>query len=68
MDDFEPYVLDGPLALEISYKNYLPAEVMAYLPVVERVDAHTIRFVARDAVELSKFIEFVLSYGAGIAP
>jgi D-amino peptidase len=68
LDDFRPYRMQAPLRLEISYKNYMPAEVMAYLPVVERVDAHTIRFEARDAVELSKFIEFAMSYGASITP
>jgi D-amino peptidase len=68
LDDFEPYPAEGPLALDISYKNYMPAELMAYLPNVERVDSHTVRFVAADAVELSKFIEFAMSYGASITP
>ncbi|MCH1571403.1 MAG: M55 family metallopeptidase, partial [Longimicrobiales bacterium] len=36
IDDFEPYVMDGPVELEIAFKNYLPAEVMAYLPNVDR--------------------------------
>ena len=66
--DFEPYRIDGPLTLDLSFKNYMPAELLAYLPNVERVDSHTVRFVARDAVELSKFIEFALSYSAGITP
>lgn len=68
LEDFRPFTMPAPLALEISFKNYMPAEVMAYLPVVERVDAHTVRFMARDAVELSKFIEFALTYGASITP
>jgi len=68
LDDFRPYALEGPLELEISFKNYMPAEVMSYLPNVERVDAHTIRFVGRDMTEVSRFIEFTTSYRVDIAP
>lgn len=68
IDDFEPYVMSGPVELEISFKNYMPAEVMAYLPNVDRVDAHTIRFVGRDMTEISKFIAFTTRYSASISP
>jgi len=66
--DFEPYRLQAPLELEISFKNYMPAEVMSYLPNVDRVDAHTIRFVGRDMTEISKFLEFTTSYRVDITP
>lgn len=68
LDDFTPYVMDGPVELEISFKNYLPAEVMAYLPNVDRVDAHTIRFVGADMTEISRFIAFTTRYSASISP
>ena len=68
LDDFEPYVMEGPVELEISFKNYMPAEVMAYLPNVDRVDAHTIRFVGRDMTEISRFIAFTTRYSASISP
>jgi D-amino peptidase len=68
LDDFEPYTMNGPLELEISFKNYMPAELMAYLPNVDRVDAHTIRFVGQDMTEISKFIEFTTSYSVSITP
>ena len=68
LDDFEPYVMEGPVELEISFKNYMPAELMAYLPNVERVDAHTIRFVGRDMTEISRFIEFTTSYRVDVTP
>lgn len=64
----KPYVVRGPITLEMSFKNYRAAELLAYLPIVTRVNAHTIRFVGRDMVEVSKFIEFVNSYEAGITP
>jgi D-amino peptidase len=68
LDDFEPYRMEGPIELEISFKNYMPAELLAYLPNVERVDAHTIRFTGRDMTEISKFIEFTTSYSVGVTP
>lgn len=68
LDDFRPYTMEGPVALEISFKNYMPAELMAYLPNVERVDAHTIRFIGRDMTEVSRFIEFTTSYRVDVTP
>ena len=63
-----PYVLRGPVTLEMSFKNYRAAELLAYLPIVTRVNAHTIRFVGKDIVEVSRFIEFVTSYQPDITP
>jgi D-amino peptidase len=68
LDDFRPYRMDGPVELEISFKNYMPAEVMAYLPNVDRVDAHTIRFVGRNMIEISRFLEFTTNYSVSITP
>ena len=64
----KPYALTGPVTLEMSFKNYRAAELLAYLPIVTRVNAHTIRFTGKDIVEVSKFIEFVNSYQPGITP
>lgn len=68
LGDFEPYRMRGPIELEITFKNYMPAEVMAYLPIVDRVDAHTIRFIGQDMTEISKFIEFTTQYAVGMTP
>jgi D-amino peptidase len=63
-----PHVLRGPITLDVSFKHYRAAEIMAYLPMVTRVDAHTIRIVARDITEVSRFIEFVTTYQPDLAP
>ena len=68
LDDFRPYVLETPIRLEVTFKNYRPAEILAYLPNVDRVDAHSIRFVGQDMVEISRFIEFLGTYEAGLTP
>ncbi|MBT8489050.1 MAG: M55 family metallopeptidase, partial [Gemmatimonadetes bacterium] len=68
LDDFEPYRMEGPVEVEVSFKNYMPAELLAYLPIVDRVDSHTIRFAGRDMTEVSKFLEFVTSYSVSVTP
>jgi D-amino peptidase len=64
----KPYRLKTPVELELRFKNYRPAEVLAYLPNVERADAHTVRFRGRDVLEVARFLEFVLHYEPGLAP
>jgi D-amino peptidase len=66
--EFEPYRLHEPVALDVRFKNYRPAELLAYLPGVERTDSHAIRFVGKDMVEVSRFLEFILNYEPSLAP
>lgn len=63
-----PVQMAGPVTLELRFKNYRPAEVLAYLPVVERLDAHSVRFVARDLPELTRFLQFVTTYSSALEP
>lgn len=68
LKDFKPVPARGPWALELSYKSYTPAEMMAYMPGTERVDSHTVRFKAASIIDISRFIEFALSYRADLTP
>ncbi len=68
LDDFEPYRLETPVTLELSYKNYMPAEILSYLPDVERADAHSIRWTGADMTEVSRFIQVATGYAADRAP
>jgi D-amino peptidase len=68
LHEFKPYVIKTPVTLEITFKNYMPAEVLGYLRIVQRVDSHTIRFVGKDMDEVDDFEEFVSNYGADLAP
>jgi len=66
--EFKPYVIKTPVTLEISFKNYMPAEMLSYLRSVQRVDSHTIRFVGKDMAEVSDFVDVVDGYSADLAP
>ena len=63
-----PYTLKGPLDVELRFKNYRPAEVLSWMPGVERADAHAVRFRARDMLEATRFLEFALVYQANLEP
>jgi D-amino peptidase len=66
--EMKPYAMTNPITLDVSFKNYRPVELLGYLPNIQRVDAHTVRFVGRDMLEISKFLEFVTSYDATLTP
>jgi len=66
--DFKAYKLKTPVELDVRFKNYRPAEVLAYLPIVRRMDSHTVRFVGKNMIEVSDFMEFVTTYEPGLEP
>lgn len=68
MDDFEPFVLETPVTLDVRFKNYRPPQILAYLPIVERTDSHSIRYVGEDMVVVSKFLQFMNGYNSGLEP
>lgn len=66
--EFKPYKLNGPIELDVRFKNYRPSEVLSYLSIVQRTDAHSIRFVAKDILEVSKFLTFINTYELSLEP
>jgi D-amino peptidase len=62
------YVVAPPVTLDVRFKSYRPSEVLAYLPIVERTDAHSIRFRGKDMVETIRFLEFLINYEPGLSP
>ena len=65
---FKPSVLATPITLELTFKNYTPAEILSYLRTVQRVDSHTIRVVGKDMAEVDDFVEFVDNYTSDLTP
>ena len=66
--EMKPYAVTRPVTLEVSMKNYRPVELLGYLPNVQRIDSHTVRFIGKDMIEVSKFIEFLTSYDPTLTP
>lgn len=65
---FKPFALRGPITLDVTFKHYRAAEILAYLSIVQRTSSHSIRFVGRDIVEVSRFLEFIGTYQPDITP
>lgn len=61
-------VLTGPINMDITFKNHRPVELLAYLPNVEQLDAHRVRFVGSNILEASSFFEFALNYSPDLKP
>lgn len=59
--ELKPFRIEGPLTLDLTYKNTHAAEMIAYLPSVELIDSHTVRVVG-SIIELSMFVEMALGY------
>lgn len=66
--EFKPYKLTAPIELDVRFKNYRPSEVLSYLSIVQRTDAHSIRFVGKDIIEISKFLTFINTYELNLEP
>lgn len=66
--EMKPLRLAGPLALEISFKHYLQAEVTSYLPRVERTDSHTVRFRVANPAEAVNVLTFLDNYDQELTP
>jgi len=66
--EFKPYKVSTPVTVDVSFKNYTPAEMLAYLPGFERTDAHSIRFRARDMVEAEAIRTFLTTYRPDMSP
>ena len=66
--DFKPYKIASPIRLDVRFKNYRPSEVLSYLSIVERPDAHSIRFTGKDIIEVSKFLSFINTYELALEP
>jgi D-amino peptidase len=63
-----PYVVRPPVQLDVTFKNYTPAEMLTFLPNVQRTTSHGIRFEGRDILQVSRFLEFINTYNPDMTP
>lgn len=59
---FKPFRFEEPIEMEVDLKNRITAEILDYLPIVERIRSNTIRYRAKDIIEVVKFLAFALEY------
>jgi D-amino peptidase len=68
IEEFEPYVLETPVEVEVWFKYNRPSEVLAYLPMFERVGSRGVHFTAEDVAEASRFLRFITTYDPNLKP
>ena len=66
--DFKAYKISTPVTLDVSFKHYRPSEALDYLPIFERIDSHTIRYVGKDMTEVADVFEFLMEYSSYLEP
>ncbi|MEX0603020.1 MAG: M55 family metallopeptidase, partial [Bacteroidota bacterium] len=66
--DFTPYRITQPVTLDVTFKHYRVAEVLAYLRGVERISSHSIRYVGNTMPEIADFMLVVTNYSLGLEP
>ena len=64
----KPYVMRAPVRLDVTFKNYTPAEMLTFLPSVQRTASHAIRFEGKDILQVSRFLEFINTYNPDMTP
>ncbi len=57
--EIRPYKIHHPVKLEVRFNQVVIAELVSYLPSVERTSGNTIAFTGRDMTEVSKFLMVV---------
>lgn len=68
IDEFKPLKLEGPITMDISFKNYRVSEMLDFMPNFERIDSHTIRYVGKDMIDISTVATFITSYSMELSP
>lgn len=68
LPQLRPFVLPAPIRLDVTFKHYRAAELLAYLPIVQRTTAHSIRFTGAGMPEIARFLEFIGNYEPNITP
>jgi len=65
----KPYNVAAPITVDVSFKSVRPAEVVSYLGrVFTRTDSHSIRFTAKDMMEASDIMDFLMAYRLDLEP
>jgi len=62
LKDFSPLKVSAPVKLEVCFKHRLPAELLDYLPIVNRTEAFTVEYTAEDMSDANRFLSFITSY------
>jgi D-amino peptidase len=58
----------GPAVLDLTFVSRKAADMLSWLPIVERTGANSVRYRAKDMVGIINFLEFATSYSPESKP
>lgn len=65
---FKPFMTPRPATMDVTFHFYRPAELLAWLPNVERIGPRSVRFSGKGPAEALKLLEFALTYSPALEP
>jgi D-amino peptidase len=65
IEDFSPQPMGTPVNVELELANHVLVESLCFLDYFERVNSHTLRFKAKDMLEVSRFFAFFQNINSG---
>jgi D-amino peptidase len=63
-----PVHIAGPITMDVTFHFYRPAEMLAWLPFVERTGARSVRYQSADAPTAMRILEFMTNYEVALEP
>ena len=68
LGNIKPVARVAPVTIDLTFKNYQPSQVLAFLPLFTRVGSHGIQFQGKDIIEAQRIMQFISAYEPGLAP
>jgi len=68
LGNIKPVARVSPVTIDLTFKNYQPSQVLAFLPLFTRVGSHGIRFQGKDIIEAQRIMQFISAYDPGLSP
>lgn len=65
---FTPFRVAQPVTMDVTFHFYRPAELLAWLPIVDRIGPRSIRFRGKTPADALKLVEFALKYSPELEP
>lgn len=60
LEDFSPYLIEGPITVDIKASKRQNVELLDYLPLFTRTGAFEFQFEGKDIVEVSRILMFLV--------
>lgn len=62
ISDFKPFHIASPVTLDLTFRRPERAEILSWLPIVERTGVQSIRYRADSILGIQYFLKFALTY------